>query len=362
MRSEEPATTAGIWRCISGLHGIIVRAAYLLAPRQVEMREVERPDAPRGGLLVRVRAALTDGTDLKAYRRGHPQMPMPTRFGHEFSGDVVAVGNGVRTFSTSDAVMSVHSAPCGQCFWCQSAQEELCRSIMSTKILGAYADYVAIPEHIVRRNVFKKPASLSYIAAAFLEPLSCVVHSLSLLAPRAKSCLAILGDGGFGLLHVLLARARGHKPVVVGRREERLALARRLGFKHVLSANENVGGYIGKLTEGRGADGVIECTGTAQAWERAPDYVRRGGTVSFFGGLPQAVRVAFSAARMHYDEVRFISPFHYTTAAVREARDLLVSGILDVERLVSRCFSLDEIGEAFVELDRGNGIKYAIEP
>lgn len=339
-----------------------MRAAFLLAPRQVEMREVERPAAPYGGLLVRVRTALTDGTDLKAYRRGHPEIPMPSRFGHEFSGDVVAVGEGVTQFANGDAVMSVHSAACGQCFWCGCGQEELCSSVMSTKILGAYADYVAIPQHIVGRHVFKKPESLSYVSAAFLEPLACVVHSLSLLAPRAKSCIAILGDGGFGLLHALLARARGHAPIIVGRREVRLALARRLGFEHVIHADEDVLARIGALTQERGADAVVECTGNVQVWERAPDYARRGGTVSFFGGLPQSARVGFSAARMHYDELRLISPFHYTTAAVREARDLLVSRLLDVERLVSQRFSLADISNAFLELDRGNGIKYAIEP
>ncbi len=344
------------------MRGRLMRAAFLLAPRQLEMREVERPTAPHGGLLVRVRAALTDGTDLKAYRRGHPQMRMPTRFGHEFSGDVVAAGGGVSEFAVDEAIMSVHSAACGACFWCACGQEELCSSVMSTKILGAYADYVAIPQHIVRRHVFRKPASLSYISAAFLEPLSCVLHSLSLLAPKTKSCIAILGDGGFGLLHALVARVRGHTPVLVGRREARMNLARRLGVAHVLHAGEGVSARIGMLTDGRGADAVIECTGTVEAWEQAPEYVRRGGTVSFFGGLPEATRVAFTAARMHYDELRFVSPFHYTTAAVREARDLLVCGLVDVEQLISQRFSLADISNAFVELDRGNGIKYAIEP
>src|SRR5579872_3098814 len=107
----------------------MMQAGFLVAPGHVEVRRVPVPEAGPGELVVRVRAALTDGTDLKAYRRGHPQMPMPTRFGHEFSGDVVSAGNGVTEFAVGDAVMSVHSAPCGECYWCTHGEEELCESV-----------------------------------------------------------------------------------------------------------------------------------------------------------------------------------------------------------------------------------------
>src|SRR6202042_3830964 len=122
-----------------------VRVAMLVAPRRIELRDEAAPAAPAGGMVVRVRAALSDGTDLKTYRRGHPKMPMPTRFGHEFSGDIVAKGEAVTNFSIGDAIMSVHTAPCNRCFWCKNGQPELCETIMSTMILGAYADHIIIP-------------------------------------------------------------------------------------------------------------------------------------------------------------------------------------------------------------------------
>src|SRR5271165_3446601 len=175
-----------------------MRAAYLIAPQRVEVREERVPVPAPGGLVVRVRVALTDGTDLKAFRRGHPQMPMPTRFGHEFSGDVAGVGSGVTTFERGDAILSVHSAPCGACFWCARAEEELCERVMSTKILGAYAEYVELPAHIVAQNAYRKPANLSYEAGAFLEPVACVVHSLRLLTLAPGVSLVVVGDGGFG--------------------------------------------------------------------------------------------------------------------------------------------------------------------
>ncbi len=340
-----------------------MRAAYLVAPREIEVREIEQPQASCGAIVVRVRAALTDGTDLKAYRRGHPQMPMPTRFGHEFSGDVVAVGNGVHGFAVGDPIMSVHSAPCGVCYWCSAGEEELCESIMSTKILGAYAEYIEIPPHIVERNCYKKPANLSYRAAAFLEPVACVVHSLDFLCARPGSTVAVLGDGGFGLLHALLLQVHGLRAVLVGRRPDRMQLAGVLGVKSVIDArSQDIAANLLSLTGGRGVDAVIECTGREEVWENAPLLVRRGGVVSFFGGLPSSAKVSFSAARMHYDEVRLISPFHFTTAAVRRAYEILKVGKLNVEALISQTFDLESIGQAFVRLDNGEGIKFAIEP
>ncbi|MGH7707763.1 MAG: zinc-dependent alcohol dehydrogenase [Vulcanimicrobiaceae bacterium] len=341
-----------------------MRAAILVAPGQIELREVAMPEAQPGGVVVRVRAALTDGTDLKAYRRGHPQMPMPTRFGHEFAGDVAAAGAGVAAFVAGDPIMCVHSAPCGACFWCDAGEEELCERLMSTKILGAYAEFIAVPAQIVARNAFHKPAALSYAAAAFLEPLACVVHSLTMLDPKPGSTLAIVGDGGFGILHALVARALGlPDPILVGRRAERLQVARALGFADAIDATSaDVRARVLERTGGRGADAAIETTGTAAVWESVPGYVRRGGTVVLFGGLPGGTRVAYDAARLHYDEVRLLSPFHFAPRSVRRAYELLASGAVGVLPLVSASRPLDELAATFAALDAGHGMKYAVIP
>jgi len=341
----------------------LMRSAILVEPGRIELREVPAPQAPPGGIVVRVRAALTDGTDLKAYRRGHPQMPMPTPFGHEFSGDVAAAGAGLSRFSVGDAVMCVHSAPCGACYWCVHGQEELCESVMSTKILGAYAEYIEVPAHIVEQNCYRKPPDLSYVAAAFLEPLSCVVHSIEYAGFAEGSTVAVMGDGGFGILHAALLQHDGFRAVLFGRREERLALARSLGVGDVVDArSQDPAAAIRALTQGRGADGLIECTGRQEVWEQAPHLVRRGGIVSFFGGLPAEARVAFSAARLHYDEVRLTSPFHFTPRAVRRAYELLAQRRLDPLPLVTQTVPLAQVAAVFERLDGGEGVKFAIEP
>jgi len=340
-----------------------MRSAILIEPKRIELRSVPMPQPARGAVVVRVRAALTDGTDLKAYRRGHPQMPMPTPFGHEFSGDVAAIGEGVTKFAVGDAVMSAHSAPCGACYWCTRREEELCESVMATKILGAYAEYIEVPRHIVERNCYPKPESLSYACAAFLEPLSCVVHSLDFANLSEGSTVVVLGDGGFGLLHVALLAQRGMRAILAGRRDERMSLGCDFGAMHVIDArSEDVAQRVRDFTEGRGADALIECTGRQDVWEDAPTLVRRGGVVSFFGGLASTSRVSFLAARMHYDEVRLVSPFHFTPRAVRRAYDLLASREVDPAPLVSGTVPLDRIADVFQRLDGGEGIKFAIAP
>ena len=334
----------------------------LVAPKRIELREEVPPQPEPGGIVVRVRAALTDGTDLKTYRRGHPKMPMPTRFGHEFSGDVESVGAGVTAFSPGDAVMCTHTAPDGTCFWCLHGQEELCERVMPDMILGAYADLIAVPPRIVERNCFQKPDDVSYAQAAFLEPLACVVHSLDMLAPEPGSTVAVIGNGGFGILHALLLQRRGVNALLFGRRSERLALAAELGLQSIDSRGAPIERSILERTDGRGADAVIECTGTVEMWESAPSLVRRGGRVSFFAGLPGDARVSFLAARLHYDEVQLLAPFHFTPADVRAAYELIAELDLPLERLISHVYRLDDIATAFERLDAGEGMKAMIQP
>ncbi len=168
------------------------------------------PEPGPGELLVRVRAATTCGTDLKAFRRGHPKIPMPGPFGHEYSGEVAAVGEGAN-FREGEAVMGVHSAPCQHCFWCLRGQENLCESIMETMVLGSFAEYLLIPERIARLNVYPKPEELPFAQASLLEPLSSVAQGVlelrrSGVLPGVENAL-VIGPGAIGLMWLSALRA-----------------------------------------------------------------------------------------------------------------------------------------------------------
>ena len=147
-----------------------MRAFHVTAPGELELRDMPMPVPGPGEVVLGIRAALTCGTDLKLFRRGHPKMPFPTRMGHEFAGVVVAAGSGAR-FAEGDEVMSVHTAPCGTCGLCLRGAENLCDQAMSSMTLGGFADLLLLPRPVVDVNAFRKPASLAWEHAAFLEPL-----------------------------------------------------------------------------------------------------------------------------------------------------------------------------------------------
>jgi L-iditol 2-dehydrogenase len=339
-------------------------AHVLVEPGRIELCDVPRPVAGPGEVVVRIRSALTCGTDLKAFLRGHPKFPMPTPFGHEFSGEIAEVGAQVRKLREGDAIMATPTAPCGACFYCTREQENLCESLMETMVLGAYAEYIKLPARIVRANVYPKPARISFEVAALLEPLSCVLHGLESVALRADDTVVLIGAGAISLLHLLTLRAMGVQRVaVVGRSARRAERAKRLGADAVFSggiaaAREAVLAYTGP----RGADVVIECTGQLDVWEAAPVFVRRGGTVVLFGGCMPGSQVRLDTQRLHYEQLRLVSPFHFTLRAVRRAYELLSDDALNGNALISGIYPLPELTTALAEHQRGNGIKFAVVP
>jgi len=337
-----------------------MRAAFLIKPGVIEVRDVPVPPPSAGDVLVRIESALTCGTDLKAYLRGHPLIPTPGVFGHEFSGTVASVGTGVKGFKDGDQVMAVHSAPCRKCPYCRKRLYNLCERIMSTKILGAFAEYILLPAHIVRQNLFHKPPTLSFEEAALLEPLSCVVHGMKGLRLGPGDTVLVLGSGPIGLLHLLLARRRGATVIMAGLEDDRLALAQRLGAQKAVKPQHLKEMVIGR-TDSLGADVVFECTGQVGVWETSVHYVRRGGTVVLFGGCPGGTTVTYDTHRLHYDEIALRGVFHYTSRDVREAFRLLSAG-LDLSALISGTCRLDDLPLAFERLARGEGVKYVISP
>jgi len=342
----------------------VMRGHVLVRPGTIELRELPRPRPDPDGVVVRVRAALTCGTDLKAYLRGHPKFPMPTLFGHEFAGEIAAVGNEVRGLREGDAVMAAPTAPCGQCYYCDRQQENLCDQVMNTIALGAYAEYIKLPGSIVRTNLYAKPRTLPYAEAALLEPLACVLHGLAAVRVRTDDTVLLIGAGAIALLHLLVLRARGvARVVVVARHPARAAQAEAHGAAVVLRVGaQDARPAVLELTHGRGADIVVECTGQLPVWELAPQLARRGGQVVLFGGCPTDSVVRFDSHRLHYDEVAVTSPFHLTPRDVRASYELLSSGAFSSAALVAAEYPLERLAEALERQRRGEGPKFAIVP
>lgn len=335
-------------------------AGILVSPGKIEIRETDTPKPSKGEVVVRIQSALTCGTDLKAFLRGHPMIPMPGVFGHEFSGVIAEVGHGVKEFGPGDEVMAAHSAPCGMCGYCKKKLFNLCEHIMNTKALGAFAEYIRLPEHIVKQNLFHKPPHLGFEEAAFLEPLACVVHGMSSLRIKKNDCVLIMGAGPIGLLHLLMAKLRNAKVIIAGLEPERLAVAKELGADMAVAPEELP--IAVKEFSSLGVDSVFECTGNVAVWEHSVNYVRRGGSVILFGGCKEGTKVTYDTHRLHYDELTLKGVFHFSPLDVKRAYDLLKNNVLDIPALISGRYPLTELRTAMEKLSKGVGIKYSIIP
>ena len=343
-----------------------MKAAVLYGREDLRIEQVPVPIPGPGEIVVRVRAALTCGTDLKVYRRGyHARMlrpPIP--FGHEMAGTVHSVGEGVTAFRPGDRVVALNSAPCDECYFCKRGQENLCDDLIFNN--GAYAEYFLIPARIVAKNTLLLPDDLPFEHAALTEPLACVVRGLEESDARAGDTIAIIGAGPIGLMFMHVAELTGMRVIAVVKHDEQVSAARTFGASEVvqITAVEDPIAAVRALTpNNRGVDLAIDAAATPLTWEWAVDMVRKGGAVNFFGGCAAGTKVQLDTNQLHYNDISLRASFHHTPAAARKAFELIATGRYRSSETITSRASLPELGQVFKRLMRRTGdIKTAIIP
>jgi L-iditol 2-dehydrogenase len=340
-------------------------AAVLYGKENLQVEPVAVPDIGENDVLVRVKAALTCGTDVKVFRRGyHARMIIPPAvFGHELAGDIVKVGRNITRFHAGQRVVAANSAPCLQCFYCRKGLENLCEDLLFNN--GAYAEFIRIPARIVERNLYEIPAEMTYQDAALVEPLACVLKGVEDSGLKAGDSVAVIGLGPIGLMFVRLAKAAGARVIALGRRPTQLERAEMLGADELISTThlENPVRSVQDLTGGRGADVAIEAVGKPHTWELCVRMVRKGGTVNFFGGCPSDSKVALETSLLHYSEISCRASFHHTPALIRKALKLVHDRVITAGDFVNREEPLTNLLAVMKHLMSHNGhLKTAIIP
>ena len=340
-------------------------AAVLYGKEDLRVQEVAVPQIAAGDVLVRVRAALTCGTDVKVFRRGyHARMIVPPAlFGHELAGDVVAVGEHVTKFRPGDRIVAANSAPCGECHYCRKGNQNLCSDLLFNN--GAYAEFMRIPSRIVERNTYLVPEHVTYQDAALIEPLACVMKGAEESGLKAGDDVVVIGLGPIGLMFVRLAKVRGARVIAVGRRQTQVERAARMGADELIvsAGDTDVIEEVRKLTGGHGADVAIEAVGIPETWEQAVRMVRRGGVVNFFGGCPNDSRVTLETSLLHYSEITCKASFHHTPALIQRALESVSRGEIRASDFVNRVEPLGNLLEVMRYLMSHNGhMKTAIIP
>lgn len=343
-----------------------MNAVRFYAPENIKYEETDIKDPKNGEVRVKIEVALTCGTDLKTYRRGHPVLikKTPSGFGHEFAGVVEAVGKNVTNFAVGDRVVAANSAPCGECYFCKRGLYNLCENLEFLN--GAYAEYINVPERIVKKNMIRIDDDLSFEKAAFCEPLANVVHGIANMDIQKGQTVAVVGIGTIGLMFVRLAKLKGAKVIAAGRNPLKIKLAKEFGGADEvidLTKYKNPDKILLSLTEeGKGFDAAIECVGLPEIWERMFKLVRKGGMINLFGGCKSGTTINIDTRRLHYDELKVIGVFHHTPQYFREAYELISSGKVDVEKLITHVMPLSQTEQALKMVAESKAIKVLLKP
>lgn len=348
----------------------LMNVCLFYGPHDIRHEKISTPKITENEILIKVKTALTCGTDLKTFQRSHPVLikSIPSTFGHQFSGIVSRVGKNVKDFHIGQKVVALNSAPCFKCRFCTKEQFSLCENIEFLN--GAYAEYIKVPERIVKHNTYEIPKGVSFDEAASLEGLSVVIHGIDRSEISTRKTVCIIGTGSIGLLFCALAKLNGARVISIGRKDHKLKIAKELGADYVLNSTDLIKESdmlenIKDLTDGVGPEIVIEAVGLPDTWELATRIVSRGGLVNFFGGCKRGSKVELDTYRLHYDELKLIGVFHHTPKHVQKALNLLANPHFRdkvFSKIITHSMPLRELEKAFLLQESGETIQVAIKP
>lgn len=320
-----------------------MRAAQLVTTGDMRITELERPLPGPGEVLIRVEACGICGSDRHMFRGEYPTAK-PVTLGHEFSGIIAALGDGVTSLGEGDRVAGDPNVPCGTCSFCRDGKPNHCTELKPIGVMrnGGFAEYVVAPAACLA----KLPASIDPLHGAFCEPVSCCVHAIDVARIRKGDKVAIIGGGVIGLLMVELVKREGAGVIALSTRQAaRRELALELGATHVVDPTSDGGTPALMALAPEGYDVVIECAGTGGTFLQSLAIARKGGTVVPFGVVPKDEEVTISPFELLTRELR-IEPAWLNPATLARAAALIASGTLSLDRLITRTITLEEVPAA----------------
>lgn len=314
--------------------------------------ERSEPRAAHGEVLVRPRAVGICGSDLEILdgSRPEPYIRYPIVPGHEWAGEIVDIGPGVRHLKAGDRVAVEGHNFCGACFQCRRGFTNLCERYDEFGFTrdGGMEGLVAVRSDLL--HTFNP--ELAFEQAAVAEPLACAVNGVELVDPEPCETVAVIGPGAIGLLGAaLFSLTRPRRLIVVGRRSNNRAIAMQMGATDFIStAEQDAVAEVLRLTDGRGADIVYEAAGHEQTVPLALDLARRGGRVVYEGIVGGGKQVALESDLFCLKALQVFGVFAYTGRHFERALRLIESGLLDVRPLITHRFPLSDFAQAFAVL------------
>lgn len=332
-----------------------MKAALKTEDGTFTIEEVERPPIPASNfVLVRIRVAGICGTDLRHWKKHEPELACHI-MGHELAGEVVEVGDGVFHVKPGDRVVVETVMGDGVCEYCRIQRYNICEHLYDVRtkyVSKAYAEYLCGPAD----KIYKLPDHVSFEEAALIDTLSVCLHGQHISGLGINDRVAIIGAGPIGLGQLMLAKASGADVIISDIVDSALDLARELGADAVVnSARDDPVERVKAFTDGRGADIVFECAGgdaMPQTLPQATKMVRRGGKVVMIGGFDAGeTTIPLEWQRIQMSEIQLLPSASFAMKDIYHEQgmvlDLIAKGRIDVSKLITHRFSLDQINEAF---------------
>jgi L-iditol 2-dehydrogenase len=349
----------------------MMRAAVYRGVNDVRVETIPVPEIGDGEVLVKIHTCGICGTDLKKIHTGSHDAPRI--FGHEMSGTVAKVGEGVTDFNIGDRVMAYHHIPCGECYYCRKqtfAQCETYKKVGCTAGFapsgGGFAEYIRVMDWIVRRGLVKIPDEIPFEQAAFIEPVNTCYKAIQLLNLKPDETVLVIGQGSIGILLAALAQKTGATVLTSDLYPERHAVAAKFGLKHPLEAKGDIVAATKTATEGRGADVALIAVGGNALIRLAMDAVRPGGRVMLFAST-QHGEAPFDPAAVCMDEKTLMGSYSASIAIQNNVTRMVFEGYrsgFDLTQLISHRFSLED-AVAAIELashPQPDSLKIVIQP
>ncbi len=335
-------------------------------PNNYEVMDIEKPSCGKNEILLHMRAAALCGTDKRIFTGSKTKGVRPDSVvGHEMCGDIAEVGENVKGFAVGDRVSIANVIPCGHCPACLSGRENACmeRKAIGYEFNGGFEEYVLIPEVCIQAgNVVKLPETVSYEAGALIEPLACCIRGLRNTGTGFNDTVLIIGAGPIGLMHLELSKLSGANKVIVSELDpEKREIALKLGADRVVdSSKEDLAAIIAEETNGFGVDRIVMAIGITALVNDTLKLAKKGGTVCLFAGFPTGRTADIDPSIIHYNELNVTGSTAYKRIDYLQAADMVKTGKIDLDAIVSGKYTLDQFREALDAHMAGKDLKVVI--
>lgn len=342
-----------------------MQAAVWYGPGKLRLETVMDPECGPADVLLKVLCCNICGSDVRTYTSGSSSIPEGTILGHEFVGQVLQAPADSE-FKTGQLITAAQDIPCTECWYCKNGMEHICENKLEfgKHFQGAMAEKMVIPEIALRQGWVKKvPEKMSINAASLVEPLSSCVHTRFVTEFKPGETVLIVGGGPIGCMHGELAKHFGAQAVILADlSQSRLDIAKKFGFTEYINAGAvNLSKEI-TAKYPFGVDKVISANPSPQVIAEAIGYVRKGGTVIAFGGLPKDNFIVHADGnRIHYDEVVLTGSYAYSLAENDLAFKYVETDVISSDKYITSVYPLEKIEDGMKEAQRAEGMKVQIK-